>query len=42
MVVHPYETISQWILLSIVFFLGLYPPAFLVEFIQMAVQDLPK
>lgn len=41
-VVYPYETISQWILLSIVFFLGLYPPAFLVEFIQMAVQDLPK
>lgn len=37
-----YESISQFILLGIVFFLGLYPPAFLVEFIEMAVQNLPK
>ncbi|MEY3417427.1 MAG: hypothetical protein RL711_41 [Bacteroidota bacterium] len=40
--IYPYETITQWILLSIVFVLGLYPPAFLVNFIELAVKNLPK
>jgi hydrogenase-4 component F len=40
--IYAYETITQWILLSIVFVLGLYPPAFLVNFIELAVKNLPK
>lgn len=40
--VFPLESLSQWIMLGLVFYLGVNPPEFLTEFIKMAVENLPK
>lgn len=39
---HPMETITQYILLTAVIVVGIYPPAFLTDFIHLAVQNLPR
>jgi hypothetical protein len=37
---HPAETITQYILLGLVLYCGLVQPQFLLEYIQMAVNNL--
>ncbi len=39
---NPFESLSQWILLALVILIGVYPPGFLVDFIETAVENLPN
>jgi hydrogenase-4 component F len=39
--VHPAESISQYVLLALVIYIGLNPPAFLVELLHGAIINLP-
>ncbi|MDX2196203.1 MAG: proton-conducting transporter membrane subunit [Cytophagales bacterium] len=41
-IIKPYESITQYILLCIVFWVGLHPNIELVEYIKMSVAHLPK
>lgn len=40
--VSPYESVSQFVLLGMVIYLGFNPPALMVELIQDAVKNLPR
>ena len=40
--VSPFESVTQWVLLLSVIYLGINPPVFLVDFIQQSVRHLPQ
>ena len=39
--INPIESLTQWALILLVLYIGIYPPAFLSDFIRLAVQHLP-
>ena len=40
--ISPFESLSQFVLLAMVIYLGLFPPAELVTLINSAISNLPK